>query len=199
MFLPFYAYTEAMKSVCVFCGSSKGFDKEYALRAEELGRLLAGRNIRLIYGGGNVGLMGLLASTVLREGGRVTGIIPEAIHLKVPALEGAETLVVGGMHARKQSMHDLSEGFIALPGGIGTYEELLEAFTWSQLGFHQKPVAVLNTKDYYKTLIDLLDHSVEEGFMRESHKMTLLVEENPAVLLDRMEKYSPLIEDKWVK
>ena len=188
-----------MNSVCVFCGSSKGFDEEYARITSELAAELVKRDIRLVYGGGNVGLMGLLAETILKEGGQVTGIIPEAIHKKVPALAGVETIVVKSMHERKQAMHDRSEGFIALPGGIGTYEELLEAFTWAQLGFHQKPVALLNIRNYYKSLMDLLNHTVAEGFMKESHKKTLITEPEPAMLLDLMEDFTPLIEDKWVK
>ncbi len=188
-----------MNSVCIFCGSSKGFDKEYALRTQELATELVKRKIRLVYGGGNVGLMGLLAETVLKQGGQVTGIIPEAIHSKVPALAGVETIVVGTMHERKQAMHDRSDGFIALPGGIGTYEELLEAFTWAQLGYHQKPVALLNTGNYYKSLLDLLNHTVAEGFMKESHRNTLIAETDPAALLELMECFKPLIEDKWVK
>ncbi len=188
-----------MNSVCVFCGSSTGFDAIYAEQTKMLGKILAERNLRLVYGGGNVGLMGLLASTVLESGGSVTGIIPKAIHEKVPALPGAETRVVEGMHARKQAMHDLSDGFIALPGGIGTFEELLEAFTWSQLGFHQKPVALLNIKGYYDSLSELLNHSVQEGFMRDSHRKTLLVDEDPQALLAKMASYQPLSEDKWVR
>jgi len=188
-----------MNSICVFCGSSSGFDEIYAKSAASLGREIAKRGIKLIYGGGNVGIMGLLASIVLDEGGSVTGIIPEAIHKMVPPIERAETIVVENMHCRKQTMHDLSDGFIALPGGIGTFEELLEAFTWSQLGFHQKPVAILNTKSYYSPLLMQLNHSVDQGFMKESHKETLIVDENPVQLLERMESYVPLQEDKWVK
>jgi len=143
--------------------------------------------------------MGLTASAVLEAGGRVTGIIPEAIHAKVPSLPGIETLVVEDMHSRKQAMHDQSGGFIALPGGIGTFEEILEAFTWSQLGFHRKPVALLNTRGFYDPLMDQLTRCVEEGFLKESHRETLLVEKDPAVLLERMEAYEPRYEDKWVK
>jgi uncharacterized protein (TIGR00730 family) len=187
-----------MDNLCVFCGSNSGFDDVYAKDAVLLARELAKREIGLVYGGGNVGLMGLIAATVLEEGGSVTGIIPEAIHKKVPLMEGAETIVVDDMHSRKQMMHDRSDGFISLPGGIGTFEELLEAFTWSQLGFHQKPVAVLNTKSYYSSLILQLNHSVDQGFMKEAHKRTLIVEEDPFSLLDRMAAYTPLMEEKWI-
>ena len=188
-----------MESICVFCGSSSGFDEIYAKNAVRLGQEMARRGIRLIYGGGNIGIMGLLAMTVMNAGGTVTGIIPEAIHKKVDSPEGVNTIVVENMHSRKQAMHDRSDGFIALPGGIGTLEELLETFTWSQLGFHQKPVAVLNTKSFYSSLILQLNHCVDQGFMKEAHKKTLIVENDPVLLLDRMNNYKPLSEDKWVK
>ena len=188
-----------MNSICVFCGSSIGFNEIYSDNTVLLARELLKRKLRLVYGGGNVGLMGLLASTVLEGGGEVTGIIPEALHSKVPALQGVETIVVKDMHSRKQAMHDRSDGFIALPGGIGTFEELLEAFTWSQLGFHEKPVGVLNTDSFYSPLIDQLNHCVDQGFMKASHRNTLLVEEDAALLLERMLSYKPLTEDKWVK
>ncbi|MDC7235953.1 MAG: TIGR00730 family Rossman fold protein [Spirochaetales bacterium] len=188
-----------MNSICVFCGSSTGFSNFYREDARRLGLELARRQLKLVYGGGNVGLMGILAQTVLEEGGRVTGIIPEAIHSKVPPLPGSDTLVVPDMHSRKQKMHELSDGFIALPGGIGTFEEILEAFTWSQLGYHKKPVALLNTQDFYSPLLQQFAHTVKEGFLKQSHCDTLLVEKNPAVLLDVMAEYKPLTEDKWVK
>lgn len=146
-----------------------------------------------------MGLMGILASTVVAGGGEVTGIIPEAIHAKVPPAGGIETIVVPDMHSRKQKMHELSDGFIALPGGIGTFEELLEAFTWSQLGFHAKPVALLNTRKFYSPLFKMLDTAVKEGFMKESHRSSLIVDDTPESLLDAMESFSPIVEDKWIK
>ena len=188
-----------MNSICVFCGSSTGFSEVYQNAAAGLGQELCRRNIHLVYGGGNVGLMGILAQTVLDGGGSVTGIIPEAIHKKVAPLRGVETVVVPDMHIRKQKMHELSEGFIALPGGIGTFEEILEAFTWSQLGFHTKPVALLNVSGFYQPMLDQFSHTVKEGFLKESHSRTLLVEDSPKPLIDAMEAYSPLLEDKWVK
>lgn len=193
-----YSYSSRMNSICVFCGSSTGFSELYQLAAVELGQELCRRNLELVYGGGNVGLMGILAQTVLDGGGRVTGIIPQAIHEKIAPLKGVETVVVPDMHIRKQKMHDLSDGFIALPGGIGTFEEILEAFTWSQLGFHQKPVALLNIAAFYKPMLEQFSHTVKEGFMKESHSKTLLVEESAASLLDAMSSYTPLSEDKWV-
>ncbi len=188
-----------MNSVCVFCGSSTGFSEKYSQAARALGQALCRRNIKLVYGGGNVGLMGILAQSVVEAGGEVTGIIPEAIHAKVPPAEGINTIVVPDMHIRKQKMHELSDGFIALPGGIGTFEELLEAFTWSQLGFHSKPVALLNTREFYNPLLKLLKTAVKEGFMKDSHRSTLIIDDTAESLLDAMESFSPVIEDKWVK
>ncbi|MDA3956008.1 TIGR00730 family Rossman fold protein [Oceanispirochaeta sp.] len=187
-----------MNSICVFCGSSTGFGEKYKEGAVSLGIEIARRGLHLVYGGGNVGLMGLLAQTVLEGGGRVTGIIPEAIHKKVKLLQGGRTIVVADMHSRKMKMHEESDGFIALPGGIGTFEEILEAFTWSQLGFHKKPVALLNTEGYYQSLLDQFVHSVQEGFFKESHNRTLLIHEDSSTLLDAMDLYKPLIEDKWI-
>jgi cytokinin riboside 5'-monophosphate phosphoribohydrolase len=194
-----YSYSLRMNSICVFCGSSTGFSKSYQDAAVELGQELCRRNLNLVYGGGNVGLMGILAQTVIENGGRVIGIIPQAIHEKVAPLKGVETVVVSDMHIRKQKMHELSDGFIALPGGIGTFEEILEAFTWSQLGFHKKPVALLNISAFYQPMLDQFTHTVKEGFLKESHSRTLLVEESAASLIDAMESYRPLSEDKWVK
>ncbi len=155
--------------------------------------------MRLVYGGSDSGLMGLLARAVLEGGGESVGIIPEAIHARVPLLDGVETVVVKDMHSRKMRMHELSDGFIALPGGIGTFEEILEAFTWSQLGYHDKPVSLLNTAGYYDALLKQFRHCVAEGFLKESHRGTLLVETDPSLLLDKMEGYKPFHEDKWVK
>jgi len=187
-----------MNSICVFCGSSTGFNEAYSLETVALGEELARRNIRLVYGGGNVGLMGLLAQTVLKKKGEVLGIIPEAIHAKVSPLEGGKTVVVDNMHTRKMMMHDESDGFIALPGGIGTFEEILEAYTWSQLGFHTKPVALFNIENYYGFLLAQFKHSIKEGFFKKSHFETLLVNDKASSLLDRMEHYIPLKEDKWI-
>jgi len=187
-----------MNSICVFCGSSTGYNEAYRRETELLGKELAGRKIRLVYGGGNVGLMGLLAETVLKAKGEVLGIIPEAINSKVRPLEGGRTVVVDNMHTRKMMMHDESDGFIALPGGIGTFEEILEAFTWSQLGFHTKPVALFNIENFYKPMLDQFHHAVREGFFKESHLGTLLVNDKAPDLLNQMEHYIPLKEDKWI-
>jgi uncharacterized protein (TIGR00730 family) len=186
-----------MKSICVFCGSSTGSKAEYTAAAVSLGAELAQREIRLIYGGGSVGLMGSLAQSVLDHGGQVLGIIPEAIHKKVAPLQGGQIIVVKDMHSRKMKMHEQSDGFIALPGGIGTYEELLEAYTWSQLGFHEKPVAILNTLGYYNNLIEQIEHSVREGFLKQGHKESLLIENDPQQLLEAMESYEHQAVDKF--
>ena len=187
-----------MNSICVFCGSSTGYNEAYSRETVALAKEIARRKIRLVYGGGNVGLMGLLSRTVLEEGGKVLGIIPEAIHSKVTPLEGGETLVVDDMHTRKMRMHEESDGFIAMPGGIGTFEEILEAFTWSQLGFHGKPVALYNIENFYGPLLDQFRHAIEEGFFKEAHLNTLIVNSQPSSLLDHMEHYVPVREDKWI-
>jgi uncharacterized protein (TIGR00730 family) len=189
---------KSMNSICVFCGSSTGYNGLYETEARRLGSAIAARGLRLVYGGSDAGLMGILARAVLEGGGGAAGIIPRAIHEKVPPLDGVETVVVEDMHSRKMRMHELSDGFIALPGGIGTFEEVLEAFTWSQLGFHDKPVALLNTAGYYDPLIEQFRRSVSEGFLKESHRNTLLVDTDPELLLERMENYKPLHEDKWI-
>ncbi|QEN07183.1 TIGR00730 family Rossman fold protein [Oceanispirochaeta crateris] len=186
-----------MKSICVFCGSSTGSKAEYTAAAVSLGAELAQRKIRLVYGGGSVGLMGSLAQSVLDQGGQVLGIIPEAIHKKVAPLQGGQIIVVKDMHSRKMKMHEQSDGFIALPGGIGTYEELLEAYTWSQLGFHEKPVAILNTLGYYNSLIEQIEHSVREGFLKQGHKESLLIENDPQHLLEAMESHEHQAVDKF--
>lgn len=192
------SYSCVMKSICVFCGSNKGFRSDYSRDTEKLGKSMVRHGYRLVYGGGNVGLMGLLAQTVLDAGGSVLGIIPQAIHDKVPALEGVRTIVVQDMHERKAAMHENSDGFIALPGGIGTFEEILEAFTWSQLGFHRKPLAILNTADFYAPLINQFSHCVDEGFLKEKHNETLIISKDAEELLTSMENYTPHIEDKWL-
>jgi hypothetical protein len=176
-----------MEAICVFCGSSKGANGLYASVAVELGRLLARRGIRLIYGGGNVGLMGVLARAALQEGGRVVGVIPEhlmAFEVSLP--EATEMHVVGSMHERKALMADLSEAFVALPGGLGTLEELFEVWTWAQLGLHRKPLALLDAGGYFAPLVAFLDHAMEEGFLKPVHRGMVLVEKEPARLLDAL-------------
>lgn len=171
-----------VKSVCVFCGSRTGQSPEYALAATEVGSLLAKSRIRLVFGGGHIGLMGVVADAVLAHGGEATGVIPESLATKELAHSGvADMRIVDSMHTRKALMAELSDAFIALPGGLGTFEELCEILTWSQLGFHTKPIALLNLNGYYESLLRLIDHSIAEGFMdarqRESFFATESVEE----------------------
>jgi uncharacterized protein (TIGR00730 family) len=180
-----------LKSVCVFCGSSRGARPEYIAAAQALGTALAQRNLTLVYGGGNVGLMGAVADAALKEGGRVLGIIPQHLddwevgHRGVTELE-----IVGSMHERKARMAELSDAFIALPGGLGTFEELFEILTWAQLGLHRKPFGLLNTAGYYNTLLALLDNAVQERFLRPEHRSLVLEEPNdPNRLLDRLAAY----------
>lgn len=193
-----------MKSVAVFCGASKGRNGLYTRAAEDLGRLLARRRITLVYGGGNVGLMGVLARAALEEGGRVVGVIPEQLMAYEVALpEATKMHVVGSMHERKALMADLSEAFLALPGGLGTLEEFFEVWTWAQLGLQRKPLGLLNVGGYFTPLVAFLDHAVREGFLRAVHKDLVVVEEAPRPLLDALERYRPPegVEDlnRWIE
>jgi uncharacterized protein (TIGR00730 family) len=188
-----------MERVCVFCGSSPGADPTYAEAAAELGRLLAGRGLTLVYGGGHVGLMGVLADAALAVGGRVTGVIPEALAAKELAHGGlTELLVVGSMHERKALMSELSDAFIALPGGIGTLEEWFEVWTWSQLGFQPKPCGMLNVAGYYDHLLAFLDHMTVERFLSPPHRSMAIVEDRADRLLDRLATYQPPRAEKWI-
>lgn len=188
-----------MKSCCVFCGSSVGARESYRERAAELGRELAGRGIRLVYGGADVGLMGAVANAVLESGGEAVGIIPRGLAAKEVMHHGLTELhVVESLHERKSMMSAAAEGFIALPGGMGTFEELLETLTWAQLGIHTRPVGVLDVGGYYEPLLALLDRAVEERFLRPEHRRLVIVERRPAALLDRMAAYSPEHVTKWL-
>ena len=176
-----------MRRVCVYAGSNPGSDPAYADAARALASLLAERGIGLVYGGGKVGLMGVLADTALAAGGEVIGVMPQALvdrEIGHPAL--TEMRVVGSMHERKALMADLSDAFVAVPGGIGTLEELIEVYTWSQLGIHSKPLGLVNTDGYYDGLTAFLDHSVTEGFLRPQTRASLLVAPDPAALLDEL-------------
>lgn len=181
-----------MRRVCVFCGSSAGNRPEYAQAARDLGRMLAERGLGLVYGGGNVGLMGLVADAAMAAGTEVIGIIPEALmRLEVGHREVTELRVVGSMHERKAMMADLSDAFIALPGGIGTMEELFEVWTWGQLGLHAKPAGFLDVAGYYDHLHAFLDHMTAEGFLKERHRRMVAVASDPAELLDGFAAYAP--------
>lgn len=184
--------------VCVYCGSSPGHEPVHLEAAQAVGRLLAARGIELVYGGGNVGLMGAVADAAMAAGGRVVGIIPEDLMAReVGHRDVSELRVVGSMHERKLQMAELSDAFLALPGGIGTVEELVEAWTWTQLRIHDKPVALLDVAGYYRPLVAFFDHAVEAGFLRPEHRATLLVDDDPAALLDAMAAWRPVRVGKW--
>jgi uncharacterized protein (TIGR00730 family) len=190
-----------MKRICVFCGSSPGTGSEYLQAAKELGYALASKNIGLVYGGAKVGMMGRIAESVLEKGGEVIGVIPKGLVEREVAFTGlADLRVVGSMHERKALMADLSDGFIALPGGLGTIEEFFEVVTWAQLGIHPKPCGLLNVRQYYNKLMDFLDHTVSEKFVELEHRSMILVDEDPERLLQKFETYQPPTVDKaqWV-
>ena len=193
-----------MKQVCVFCGSNAGHDPRYLSAAEMVGKTLAARGLGLVYGAGNIGLMGAVADACLAAGGEVIGIIPQALMGKEVAGRPVDhqTLtrceVVDSMHTRKARMAELSDGFIALPGGFGTFEELCEILTWSQLGFHSKPVGVLNVNGFYDPLLALFDRAVEDGFLRAQNRDMALVDTDIERLLERMENYRAEPVTKWL-
>jgi uncharacterized protein (TIGR00730 family) len=189
-----------MKRVAVFCGSNKGTRPAYAEAAENLGRQLARQGFDLVYGGGCVGLMGILANAALKNGGHVIGVIPEKLVIKEVVHEGLPDLrVVKTMHERKAMMAELSDGFIALPGGYGTYEEFCEVLAWSQLGYHQKPFGLLDVAGFYRGMLEFFDHAMNEGFIRPQHRNLVLVEEEAENLLHRMKTFQPPKEVKWVR
>ena len=188
-----------MKRLCVYCGSSSGANPDYALAARQLARAMVNKKIDLVYGGASVGIMGEIADTVLEEGGKVIGIIPKGLFVKEVAHTGiTELREVNSMHERKSLMAELSDGFIALPGGFGTIEEILEIITWSQLGMHQKPCGLLNVCNYYDKLIEFFDHAVSEHFIKKIHRSIVLMEECPETLLDKFEAYKPTVNVKWI-
>ena len=188
-----------IKRLCVFCGSSLGDAPAYAAAARELGTTLARRGIGLVYGGASVGLMGAVADAALAAGGDVIGVIPEALVRKEVAHGGPVDLrIVGSMHERKALMAELSCGFVALPGGIGTLEELFEVWTWAQLGYHAKPCALLNVDGFYDPLIAFLDNVVERQFLKPPHRAMLIVSDASNDLLARLAAYEPPVVGKWI-
>lgn len=191
-----------MKRICVFCGSSPGSEPEYAQMAAALGRELADHDIGLVYGGGSVGMMGILAHSTVKNNGQVTGVITEQLfEMEVGFKALSDLRIVGSMHERKAMMADLSDGFIALPGGLGTMDEMFEILTWAQLDIHQKPCGFLNVKGYYNKLIDFIDHMISENFIHPDCRGLVQVDESPAGLLEKFEQYKPLLPDKseWAK
>jgi uncharacterized protein (TIGR00730 family) len=189
-----------MRALCVFCGSSPGTRPDYTATARRLGAVLAARHVRLVYGGARVGLMREVADAVLNAGGEVTGVIPEGLRAREVAHTALSDLrVVSSMHERKAVMADLSDGFVAIPGGAGTLEEFFEVWTWAQLGIHSKPCAVLNVSGYFDGLLAFLDHAVGEQFLRREHRAMVLVDDEPGRLLDRMAEYRAPEIAKWIR
>ncbi len=188
-----------MKRICVFCGSSSGSRPEYRACAEELGAELARRKIGLIYGGGNVGLMGAIADAVLQAGGEAIGVIPEHLMTREIGHKQLTKLhIVESMHERKALMADLSDAFIALPGGFGTFEEFFEVLTWSQLGLHLKPCGIVNVLDYYSPLLAMLDHAVEQRFLKPQNRALVLSRTTPKELLEAFDQWRPVQVEKWL-
>ena len=188
-----------MQKICVFSGSSSGRISDYRAVTTQLGTLLAERNIGLVFGGAAVGLMGAVADATIAAGGTVTGVIPRALVEREVAHTGLSDLrVVGSMHERKALMAELSDAFIALPGGIGTLEEIFEVWTWTQLGTHAKPCAILNVHGFYDRLLDFLDHVVDEAFLKPVHRGMLLASPDLNVLLDLIADYRVPVETKWI-
>ena len=188
-----------MNSVCVFCGSSSGNDPAYAEAARELGRTLAERDTTLVYGGGHVGLMGVVADAALGAGGEVIGVMPRSlVDREIGHTDLTKLHVVRSMHERKALMSELSGGFVALPGGNGTLEEFFEVLTWAQLGEHDKPCGLLNVAGYYDPLLAVFDRMVDRAFLKQEHRKLVLVERDPSALLERFEGYEPPNTVKWV-
>ena len=180
-----------MKSICVFCGSSDSVHADYFTAAYKMGKLLADKGIRLVYGGGKTGLMGAVANGAVEAGGEVIGVIIPSMHTVALAHTGLTRMdVAPDMHGRKARMHELADGYIALPGGYGTWDELFETVTWAQTGAHEKPVGLLNVREYYNPLLAAIDHAVAEGFVFSEHRKALCCESDPGQLLSAMEKYS---------
>jgi uncharacterized protein (TIGR00730 family) len=188
-----------MKRILVFCGSSPGRRPEYTKRGAELGRLLAERDLGVVYGGASVGVMGALADGALEAGGAVIGVIPRRLtELEIAHAGLSDLRVVETMHQRKALMHELSDAVIALPGGAGTLDELFELFTWSQLGLHHKPMGLLDVAEYWQPLLAFLDHAVNERFLRAEHRDMLLVERDAGTLVDRLGSFEHTAADKWL-
>ena len=188
-----------MRSLCVYCGSNSGARPAYAERAVALGTRMARDGIRLVYGGGNIGLMGTVADAVLAAGGDVTGVIPrQLVDMEVAHLGLTELEVVGSMHERKLRMFELADGFVALPGGFGTLEEIVEMLTWRQLGISGKPCAFLDTEGYYQPLVAMMDRMVEERFLHPGQRQDMWTGDDVDAMLDWMRDYRPAQASKWL-
>ena len=188
-----------MKRICVYCGANRGRDPAFAVAARAMGEALARRGIELVTGGGRVGLMGVVADAALEAGGSVVGVIPQALMKRELAhAELSELIVTASMHERKAKMAELADGFIAMPGGLGTYEELFEIWTWAQLGWHHKPCGLLNAAGFYDKLVAFLDGASEAQFLKTEHRAMLVVDADPDRLLDRFAAYTPPVVTKWI-
>ncbi len=189
-----------LKSITVFCGSSEGNDTQIISDAKLLGETLAKKNIALVYGAAKIGVMGIVAEAALSQHGKVIGVIPEFLKLKEVVHLGLYKLITTeNMHERKMKMHELSGGFITLPGGFGTFEELFEIITWSQLGLHQKPIGLLNSNGFYNDLIKMLEHMVVKGFLKIENLELLLIDDNVERLIEKMKNFKPHVVPKWLK
>lgn len=188
-----------MKSICVFCGSNSGKGTDHLIAAQQLGEIFAKENITLVYGGGNVGIMGEIANTVLQYNGKVIGVIPEDLVQREAALyEVTELKIVKSMHERKALMSELSDGFIALSGGMGTLEEFLETWTWAQLGIHSKPIGLLNVNGYYDLLLKFINNCIDNNFIHPQNLDMIVVDNNPNGLIDKMKEFKPVKVRKWM-
>ncbi len=194
------AVRRAIRRVCVFCGSNAGNNPQYSRAAADTGREIVRRGWGLVYGGGSVGLMGVLADAVLEAGGEVVGVLPEMLATKELLHPRATKMhIAPTMHARKALMEELSDAFVALPGGYGTFEELLEIITWAQLGLHAKPIGLLDVGGFYKNLLDFFDHAIDEGFIKAKHRHLIVAADMPADLLDRLVTHEMPQVKKWIK
>ncbi|MEM1174913.1 MAG: TIGR00730 family Rossman fold protein [Pseudomonadota bacterium] len=188
-----------MRRVCVYCGSNRGVRPVYAEAADALATVLVNHDIELVYGGASAGIMGVIADAVLERGGRAHGILPRTLMKKELAHQGLTELhIVNGMHERKSMMAALSDGFIALPGGFGTLEELIEIITWGQLKFHDEPCGLLNVDGYFDSLLAFLDHAEQEGFLKPESRSMLIAESDPVRLIQRFERYTAPVVEKWI-
>lgn len=188
-----------MQRICVFCGSKTGDDDRFREAAVELGQCLAAENIGLVFGGGSVGLMGVIADAVLAEKGEVIGVIPGMLSVKeLLHPDTADMRITADMHERKATMAELADAFIAMPGGFGTFEELFEVITWAQLGIHRKPIGLLNIAGFFDPLVQLIDHAIQEGFIKESNRRLIVEEARPDVLLSRIREYEMPTVKRWL-
>jgi uncharacterized protein (TIGR00730 family) len=189
-----------IRRVCIFCGSNRGRDARYAAAARSLAAVLVAQKIGVVYGGGAVGLMGDLADAVIEAGGEIVGVIPSALWDREIGHRGLTKMhVVDTMHQRKALMADLADAFIALPGGLGTYEEIFEVWTWAQLGLHQKPCGFVDAAGFYSSLFAFLDSAVKAGFIRPEHRAMAIVDDDPARLLEKLREYAPPGVEKWIR